>query len=88
MQQLDVKTPSLHGKLEEEIYMEFTPGRPDKVGRIVQLHKGLYELKQVNCYWNKKLDGTMLNYQYKRISIDHCIYQWVTDSGKSISHPC
>jgi len=74
MHQLDVMMAFLHGKLEEEIYMEFPQGMPDKVGRAVHVHKSLYGLKQANQYWNKKLDNTMLKYKYMRISDDHCVY--------------
>ena len=67
--------------MEEEIYMEFPPGMPGKVGQAVRLHKGLYGLKQENQYWNKKLDSTMLWYNYLRISVDHCVYRQVSDMG-------
>ncbi len=85
MRQLDVKTAFLHGELEEEIYMELPPGMPGKTGGVVQLHKGLYGLKQANRYWNKKLDATMLKHHYTRISVDHCVYRQVTDMGESIT---
>ena len=65
--------------------MELPPGMPCKSGWVVHLHKGLYGLKQANCYWNKKLDATMLKYHYVRISVDHCVYQWVTETGESIA---
>ena len=84
MCQLNVKTAFLHGELEEETYMEFPQGIPDKAGCIVQLYKGLYGLKQANHYWNKKLDNTMLKYNYLRMSVDHCIYQQISDMGESI----
>ena len=58
LEQLDVKTTFLHGKLEEDIYIQqpkgFTvPGKED----CVCLHKrSLYGLKQSPRQWYKRFD--------------------------------
>ena len=49
IEQLDVKTTSLHGELEEEIYMQ-QPKVFEVKGKerlVCRLRKGLYGLKQV-----------------------------------------
>ena len=42
----DVKTASLNGELEEEIFMRQPQGMNDGSGRVWKLLKGLYGLKQ------------------------------------------
>lgn len=44
--QLDVKNTFLHGKLNDEIYMEIPKGVKNKEGLVCKLNESLYKLKQ------------------------------------------
>ena len=62
LEQLDVKTTFLHGKLEETIYMKQPQGFKVKGdGELVcLLRKSLYGLKQSPRQWNKRFDEFMI----------------------------
>ena len=53
LHQFDVKNAFLHGKIEEEVYMEPPPGLPEnfKRGEGCQLETTLYGLKQSPRAW-------------------------------------
>ena len=55
--QLNVKTSFLHGKVEEEIYMEHPKGFvvASQEHLVYWLKKSLYDLKQAPKQWYKKL---------------------------------
>ena len=60
VQQMDVKTTSLKGNLDEEIYMEQPEGykcQNSKGEKLVcKLQKSLYGLKQAPRQWNITID--------------------------------
>jgi ATP-binding cassette subfamily B (MDR/TAP) protein 1 len=76
LEQLDVKTAFLHGKLEEEIYMLQPEGfaETDKENLVCRLNKSLYGLKQAPRYWYKRFDSFIISLGYTRLSSDHCTY--------------
>eukprot|EP00253_Pinus_taeda_P001525 PITA_01525 len=61
LEQLDVKTPFLHGDLEEEIYMQQPQGYEvkGKEKLVCRLKKSLYGLKQAPRQWYLKFDKFM-----------------------------
>ena len=76
IKQMDVKTTFLHGKLEEEIYMEQPEGfKVDgKENFVCKLRKSLYGLKRTPRQWYKKLEFVVEEKDYKRTSSDYCVF--------------
>ncbi|CAM8970182.1 unnamed protein product [Rhodiola kirilowii] len=76
LEQLDVKTAFLHGKLDEEIYMTqpdgFTVGNTEE--KVCLLKKSLYGLKQSPRLWYRRFDEFMISQGYLRSAYDWCIY--------------
>jgi hypothetical protein len=58
---MDVKSAFLNGDLKEEVYVCQPPGFvvAREEGKVYQLHKALYGLRQAPCAWNTKLDATL-----------------------------
>jgi len=56
IQQMDVKGAYLNGILKEKVYMRQPEGYEDSTGRVCELIKTLYGLKQSGREWNKELD--------------------------------
>ncbi|KAG8493216.1 hypothetical protein CXB51_010581 [Gossypium anomalum] len=73
---LDVKTAFLHGKLDEDIYMQQPEGFTvsEKEDYVCLLKKSLYGLKQSPRQWYKRFDSFMTSYDFKRSSFDSCVY--------------
>ena len=76
VQQMDVKTAFLNGKLREDIFMEQPPGfeKEEEKHKVCKLHKSLYGLKQASRQWNLVLHNTFINDGFKRLQADHCVY--------------
>ena len=73
---MDVKTASLNGDLENEIYMEQPEGYVDKnrPNMVCKLHKSLYGLKQSPRCWNIAIDRFLKASKYVQSNADPCIY--------------
>jgi hypothetical protein len=84
-QQFDVKTAFLNGVLgsDEVQYMEQPKGfeEPGKEDWVWELCKGLYGMKQAGRIWNKTLNQAMLDWGFKRLPCEWCIYYRKTDIG-------
>ena len=66
----------LHGKLEEEIYMQ-QPGGFEERGKenlVCRLNKSLYGLKQAPRCWYKRFDSFILSLGYNGFNSDPCAY--------------
>jgi hypothetical protein len=74
--QMDVKTTSLNGELDEEIYMDqpegfIADGQENKVCRLI---KSLYGLKQAPKQWHEKFDNTLTSAGFAVNEADTCVY--------------
>lgn len=74
IEQMDAITAFLQGDVNETIYMNQPEGFDDGSGRVCQLKKAIYGLKQASRQWNIKLNDVMIKSGYKCSQIDSCIY--------------
>ena len=83
--QMDIKTASLHGDLEEEIFMAIPEGvsAPDK--SVCRLRRSLYGLKQSPRCWNRKIDDFVVSLDFNRLESDHSIYVCSTPNNPDFS---
>ena len=79
IQQLDIKGAYLNGKLRERVYMKQPEGYNDGTGRVCQLIKTLYGLKQAGREWNREFDSKLQKKGYVRLRSDPCVYMWRED---------
>ena len=80
LEQLDVKTAFLHGKLEEEIYMSQPEGfvEKGKEDHVCLLKKSLYGLKQAPRQWYLRFDEFMVTNDFSKSEFDSCVYyKWL-----------
>ncbi|KAH9657534.1 hypothetical protein KPL70_023118 [Citrus sinensis] len=83
LDQLDVKTAFLHGRLQEEILMTQPEGYVDseKPNHVCLLKRSLYGLKQSPRQWYLRFDEFMLSHGYLRCSFDCCVYYKLISSN-------
>jgi hypothetical protein len=74
VQQLDVKTAFLQGRLQEEVYVEQPPGYNDGTGRVCLLYKALYGLKQAPRAWHEHLHEQLSQLGYSVSVADPGLY--------------
>jgi Reverse transcriptase (RNA-dependent DNA polymerase) len=74
IQQMDVKGAYLNGILQENVFMQQPEGYEDESGRVCQLIKTLYGLKQSGHKWNKKLDNESKEKRFMSLKSDPCVY--------------
>jgi hypothetical protein len=76
VEQMDVKTPFLHGDLKEEIYMKHPEGFVVKGKKelVCKLKKSMYGLKQSPMMWYQIFDTYMLGLVFKRRKEDHYVH--------------
>ena len=82
---IDVQQAFLHGKLEEDLYMQMPPGLPSRSpdGRriVVKLDRSIYGLKQAGRVWWQLFTGFLLEWGFKQSSIDVCFYTYTSPTG-------
>ena len=76
IEQMDVTTAFLNGKLEEEVYMRQPEGREVKGSeeKVCQLHRSIYGLKQAPRCWNSVLDKCLRGLGFSQAACDPCLY--------------
>ena len=74
---MDVVTASLHGRLEEEVYMKRPPYMNIKGNTEGKLLKNLgarHELKQYSNVWKKTFHCFMIGAGFNQLKMDKCIH--------------
>jgi hypothetical protein len=74
IQQMDVKGAYLNGVLKETVYMKQPDGYGDGSGRVCQLIKTLYGLKQAGREWNTQFNEGIKQMGFTRLTSDPCAY--------------
>ena len=77
IEQMDVDNAYLNTQLEEEIYMWQPQGSPETIasrGKVLQLVKGLYGLKQSVRLWNQRLAAAIRAMGFIPSHADSCIF--------------
>ena len=76
MEQMDVVTAFLHGRLEEEVYMKIPPymNIPNSENKVLKLKGALYGLKKSSHVWGETFEDFMLRSGFQQCIMDTCIY--------------
>jgi transposase InsO family protein len=84
-QQIDIKTAFLYGLLpdDETQYMYQPTGfeEPGKINWVWKLVRSLYGMKQAGRIWNRTLHSRMLEWGFKQLSSESCVYFRKAPSG-------
>jgi hypothetical protein len=59
LSQIDVKNTFLNGDLNEEVYMQPSPGLSSPPNKVCRLRRALYGLKQAPRAWFAKFSATV-----------------------------
>ena len=83
IQQMDVVTAFLHGRLEEEVYMKIPPYMKvdNAENKVLKMKGALYGLKQSSHVWGRMFEAFMLKSGFTQCIMDTCIY--TRGSGQS-----
>jgi len=73
---MDVKSAFLNGLIEEEIYVDQTPGFMDfeHPNHVYKLKKALYDLKQAPRSWYEKLNNFLTEQSFVRDQVDKTLF--------------
>jgi hypothetical protein len=84
--QLDVKSIFLHGKLNEDVFVEQPKGYKKKgsEGKVYQLHKALYGLKQAPRAWFSRIAAYFKDEGFETCSNEHTLFIKRGAEGKVI----
>jgi hypothetical protein len=91
LHQLDVKNASLHGDLEEEVYMDIPPGytASSKTEVVCKLQRALYGQKQSPRAWFGQCSQAMKKYGFGQSNSDqYIIFEAPTGQGNSFNCIC
>lgn len=84
--QWDVTTAFLYGRIKEDIYMLQPKGAVTKgqETKVCKLQRSLYGLKQAANAWFKELDNELLNLGFLQSKIEPCLYQKQLKNNKKL----
>ena len=74
--QLDVSTMFLNGKINKDVHVQIPPmfETEETEGKCYKLKKALYGLKQAGCLWHAALDEQLQAFRFKQCQTEPCIY--------------
>jgi hypothetical protein len=74
--QMDVKSASLNGVIQEEVYVSQPPGfeNPKYLSRVYKLLNALYGLKKAPWTWYARLKTFLLDHGYVMGSVDKTLF--------------
>lgn len=72
--QMDVKTAFLYGKLEEDVYMEQPTGFGDGSTKVCKLDRALYGLKQAPRIWYQTLAEFLQKMGFEPLDTDSSVF--------------
>ncbi|KFD61173.1 hypothetical protein M514_26660 [Trichuris suis] len=84
---IDVKTAYLNGDLDKEIFMELPPGfkQQGTEGKVLQLHRSLYGLKQSARAWNQVATKALRKIGFRPNRADPCFFSR-KESGNAVTY--
>lgn len=74
IEQMDVETAFLNGKVKSEVYVKQPPGFEDGTDRVCKLLKALYGLRESPRDWYECFDKYMRELGFKKSKNDYCLY--------------
>lgn len=74
IEQMDVETAFLNGKVFSEIYIRQPRGYEDGTNRVCKLFKALYGLRESPRAWYDCFDNFVSSLGFKRSKYDYCLY--------------
>ena len=87
LEQMDVVTVFLHGRLDEEVYMTIPPYmniNGNTEGNVLKMLGALYGLKQSSHVWNKMFHEFMMKAGFQQLKMDTCLYTRGSGSNRII----
>ena len=72
--QMDVESAFLNGKVKSEVYLKQPQGYDDNTGRVYKLEKALYGLRENPRVWYECLDEYLNYLGFKKSKFDYCLY--------------
>ena len=72
--QMDVESAFLNGKIKSEVYVKQPQGYDDNTERVCKLEKALYGLRESPRAWYECLDDYLRELGFEKSKIDYCVY--------------
>ena len=83
LEQLDIKTVFVNGKLKKEIWMT-PPSGIGLDGEVLLPKKALYGLKQTLLIWYEKLSSVLAKMGFNLLNFDPCVFIYFNEERKTI----